>query len=110
MASVIHSARHSTASVFGVIGTAADAVTQLIGTGVCAIDALDAKARLMRDEVILDCKLRAAVGKDSAVHTAANEHADMMEEIHHRNFPGKPFDREAFFLAALKRMEDSIVD
>ena len=48
MASVIHSARSSTASVFDLIGSVADAGARLVGTGVCVFDAADAKAELPR--------------------------------------------------------------
>ena len=53
MASVINSARVSTASLFDVVTTSARAIDQLVGTGAKAIDMLDAKTKTMHQRVTI---------------------------------------------------------
>lgn len=108
MASVINSARTSTADVFGFVGAVANTATKTVGTLSCAIDALDAKARTMRDDVLVSCAAQAALNRDSTVFRVASEHTDLMEEIHRRNYPNQKFDREAYFNAALKRITSAV--
>lgn len=106
--SVISSARRSTTSVFDVVTETANAATKLIRTGTAAIDALEAKTRRMREEVVYDCALQSVLYKDSALVKAASDYCDAMEEAHNRNFPNDPFDRKSFYDIALQRMEAAL--
>lgn len=109
MASVINSARTSTATVFELVGNMASAASQLVTTGTRAIDALDAKARVMHSSVIMDSKAQIHLSRSTIITSRATEHTDLMEEAHRRNFPNKPFDREAFYLKAVADLT-AIVD
>jgi hypothetical protein len=104
MTSVITSARRSTASVFDFVGSIATASNQLIAVGAYSIDALDAKAALMRDRVVLNAKAQRVTVMDDEILKAASEHTTIMEEAHRRHFPDVPFDKAAHFKAAVEKI------
>ena len=108
MASVINSARSSTASVFDFVGTTAITATQLIGTASIGVDMLHAKASAMHRSVIDETVGRSAITRDEIILRLATEHADLMEEAHKRNFPTKSFDREKTYLAAIEKIKAEI--
>jgi len=108
MASVINSARTSTASLFDVVADTANVASQLIGTAARSIDALDAKAALMHRRVVTNSRAQMVVVTDDEVTKAATEHTDLMEDIHKRNFNNKEFNREEFYLAALDKIQAAV--
>ena len=108
MASVINSARRSTASAFDLIYSAMDAATQVIGTATRGIDMLDRKAELMHHRVTVNTKAQMVLAEDDEITKAATEHTDIMEEAHRRNMPNKAFDREAFYLAAVTKIQAAV--
>ena len=110
MASVIASARSSTASVFDLFGTTAETAVQLVRTVSRSVSMLDAKAELMHDRVITNTKLQRITMIDEEIINAANHHADLMEDAHRHNFPNKPFDREKFYLAAIEKMQAALAE
>lgn len=110
MASVINSARNSTASVFDFVGSTANAANQLVGTAARSIDALDAKTQLMHKRVVADARVQMLLIEDETVVRAATQHTDLMEESHRRNFPNKDFDRESFYLESIKRLKEAVQD
>jgi len=108
MASVISSARTSTASLFGVIGSSAEVVSQLLNTASLSVNALDHKARLMHTSITTNCKAQTVLVTKREIYLAASEYTDMMEEVHRHNFPSKEFDREAFFTEALNQITTAV--
>jgi len=110
MTSVINSARRSTASTFDFIGNVANTANQLVGTGSLAIDALHSKATLMHAAVASNTRYQLTLVNDRELYTAAQDYTDLMEEIHKSNYPSKSFDREAFFDAALQRLQSNAID
>lgn len=108
MTSVVHSARQSSASVFDTLGSLANSANQLVGVGSVAIDALDAKASLMRERVVTNARAQRILVRDQEITTAASDHADMLADIHKRNYPGQPFDRTKAFEEALKKIREAV--
>lgn len=108
MPSVINSARTSTASVFDTVTTAANVLNNSLGAAALGIDALNAKAQLMHTRVTVNAKAQSVIVIDDEATKAATEHTDLMEDIHKRNYPDKPFDRAAFFETALKKIQVAI--
>lgn len=108
MASVINSARTSTASVFDVVTNAANATNQLVTAASKSIDMLDAKATLMHQRVITNVRAQQVIVVDHEITKAATEHTDLMEDIHKRNYPNQPFDRQKFFESALQKITDAV--
>ncbi len=92
MASVIHSARTSTASLFDTVGTAANVINQTLGTGALAIDALNSKAQLMHKGVATHTRARLVTIEHEEIVKAASEHADFMETVFKRRYPTQDFN------------------
>ncbi|MGQ0565608.1 MAG: hypothetical protein ACT4OK_11125 [Gemmobacter sp.] len=105
MASVLRSARRSTAGFFDFIGNTTNTAASLVRTAARSVEMLDAKAELMHDRVLTNCKLQRVNMTSEEILTAADAHADMIEDSHRRNFPNEPFDRTAVFRAAVAKME-----
>ena len=105
--SVIGSARTTVTTTFNLISHTALAADKLVRSAALSIDALEARAALMRDSVITDCRLEATNYHDEAITKAALKHTENMESIHASIYPGKPFDKEAFYLQALSKMQAS---
>lgn len=108
MPSVITSARGATSSVFDVVTITADTAVQLIRTASRGVNMLDAKTEILHDRIITNTKLQRVVMIDEEIIHAANQHADLMEDAHRRNYPTRDFDREAFYLAALTKMQEAL--
>ena len=90
MASVIHSARTSTAGLFDVVTSIAAVSNQLVRTTSRAVDALDSKAQLMHRSVISNTRAQLVNVDNREIASAAVEHADFMEQIAKRQ--GVTFD------------------
>ncbi len=110
MASVIASARRSTSSVFDLFGTTAETAVQLIRTASRSVSMLDAKAELMHDRVITNCRLQRINMTSEEIINAANTHVDMIEDAHRRNFPSLTFDRTAAYQTAIAKMEAALAE
>lgn len=108
MASVIASARTSTASLFDFVGTSATVANQLVGTAARAVDALDAKAQAMHKQVLIDTKVQMLHAEDHAILRAATDRADLLEEAHRKNTPSKEFNREEVFLKSVKEIKAAL--
>lgn len=107
MANVIAAANNSGASVFDMFNVATNTATQLIRTAGQGVAMLDAKTSLLHDRVQLNCKLQRIVMTDEEILAAADQHADLMEASHKKNYPGSAFDRSAFHAAAVVKMRQA---
>lgn len=58
MASVLRSARRSTAGFFDFVGNTTNTAASLVRTAARSVEMLDAKAELMHDRVLTNCKLQ----------------------------------------------------
>jgi hypothetical protein len=110
MASVISSARRSTASAFDLVTHSATTLSQVIQSGSLAADALYVKAQHMHESVRMSILPDMANIRDREVHQAALAHVEFMEDIFKRSHPNKVYDREAAFADALDRMNKYIDD
>ena len=108
MASVISSARRSATSGFDLFTTAATTVTQLIGTGSLAADALHLKAQHMHESVRMNILADMVNIREREVATAAANHVDFLEDIFKRNNPNQTFKRAEALKATITRMEAAI--
>lgn len=104
MASIVKSARKSTASVFDIVGTTADAANKLVTTGVRAIDALDAKTEAMHKRIIRDIQIDELHATDEAVIRAASKRTDLLEQMHRDYRRNEKFDRTAVFNRTVKEI------
>lgn len=104
MASIYASATDATVSLFDAVTDTATAARQLLGTGILAIDALDRKTKVMHTSVVADTNMRITLIPEVVATEVASDHADTMEAHFKKNFPGKEFDREAFYLATLAKL------
>jgi hypothetical protein len=95
MASVITSARTSSASIFDMFGNTAQAASQLIKTGSRSIDALDAKVNVMTASVIADSKGRSHRINHTTAITITLEALEQEEEVFRITDPGVTFDYKA---------------
>ena len=100
MASVVNSARSSTASVFDLFGTTADAANQFVRTAARSISALDAKVDLMHESVVSNTTAQKKNVRNHAIIDAALQHVERMEEVHNRI--GIPFDRISTYNSAIE--------
>jgi hypothetical protein len=108
MASVITSARTSTASLFDMFGDTANAASKLIRTASRSIDALDAKADLMTHSVIIDSKARKNRVSDRIAKEITLETIELEQEIHNITQPGTTYDYKAEYDRILKEVQDAI--
>lgn len=104
MASVINSARKSSASVFDLIGNVTNAADQLLSTGTKAIAALDDTTTNMYLENHHKCVSDRPFIEDRAKATAVANHVKLMEDIHRDLYPDQEFDRDAHVKAAYQRL------
>lgn len=108
MASVINSARTSTASVFDFIGSTATVANQLIATAARSVDALDAKAQLMHKRVVANTRAQLVNIESREIVNAAVEHADFMQEVFKRQHPHEIFDWTACYNQAVENISAAV--
>lgn len=108
MASVINSARNSTASVFDTLGVTANVLNQLVGTAARGVSALDAKTQLMHKRVIHHTDAQLVNVANHEIVKAAMEHADFMQELFNRQFPGQDFDWNASYNEVLVEITKAV--
>jgi hypothetical protein len=109
MASVITSARTSSASIFDMFGHTANAASQLVKTTAKTIDALDAKVTDMTSSVIYNSKGNSVEKIEDIAHEITVRSLEREETIHRIRKPGEDFDYTATYdtikarvLAAIK--------
>ena len=110
MASVIRSARRSTAGLFDFVGTTTETIGSIVRVASRSVSMLDAKAELLHDRVVTNCKLQRVNMTSEEILTAADAHTDMIEDSYRRNFPSKVFDRETHFNASITKMEEALAE
>ena len=108
MASVISSARQSSASVFDMFGSTAAVITDTVITVGKGVNMLSLKADLMHKRVATNCKLQEVTMISEEIINAATTHTDLMEEAHRHNLPNVKFDREVFYLASVDTMTNAL--
>lgn len=108
MASVINSARTSTASVFGVIGTLAETAGQSLVSVNLALESLNAKAREMRDNTVETIEVTRAVNQRLAIQRHAADYLDEAEQLHARLFGPSKFNRNDEALKALEFVSEAV--
>jgi hypothetical protein len=108
MASVINSARTSTASVFDAVTTFANVANNSLGAAALGIDALNLKAGLMHKGVAANTRAKGVNVVNHEIVNAAVEHADFMQEIFKRTNPAMEFDWTAIYNAAVIEIEAAV--
>lgn len=108
MASIISSARTSTASLFDVVGSSAKAIVDLANVGVVAVDMLALKTNALHAQVVVDTAIANVDYENVSIAKAASRYADSLEEIHRRNNPGIPFDRAKTVAGISFKMENEV--
>ena len=108
MASLINSARTSTASLFGVVGTLAETASQSLVSVNLALESLNAKAREMRDSTIENININQAVNQRLTIQRHAADYLDEAEQLHARLFPSKVYDRESEAHKALSFVTEAV--
>jgi hypothetical protein len=108
MASVITSARSSSAALFDMFGDTANAASKLIKTASRSIDALDAKADLMTHSVIIDSKARKDRASDRIAKEITLETIELEQSIHNITQAGTAYDFKANYDRILKEVQAAI--
>lgn len=109
MASIVTaSAARSTVSVFESVGKIAETATKTLNVAAHAVDALDAKARIMSLEVTQACAAREALISDRATDQAALEHTRHLEEVHRSMQSNEEFDFAATFNQVKTKLEANL--
>lgn len=80
MASVINSARTSTASVFDLIGDTANAASKLISSAALSADALHLKARVLHSDIRTNSVIEMSLSRRKAIMNSARAYVDLLEE------------------------------
>lgn len=108
MASVINSARKSTASMFDFVGTSAEAANQLVSVAGKGIDALHVKTEIMHSNVVRDAKIQKLHADEDAVTRAARDRTRLLEEIHREFYSDRAFDKTNAFETSLDSISKAL--
>lgn len=106
MASVINSARQSTASVFDFVGNVASASNQLVATAARSIDMLDAKAATMHKRVSINAAAQLATIEEEEILKAARDHSEFLADINKTCYSDP--EKKPFFDAAEKLIREAL--
>lgn len=105
MASIIASARRSTASTFDLVTHTATTLSQTIEVASLSVDALHHKAKQMHRSVVRNCAFDMELSDRRELIQAAADHVDFLEDIFKRTNPTEVFDRKAAMDSTIVALE-----
>ena len=108
MASVIASARRSTASVFDVVTDVSTAASRTLASATLAADTLHLKARELHNSVQARTISNMVITDRREIMLAAKDYVDLLEEMHRELYPNQQFDRATQTSAIITEMTKAL--